>query len=636
MAMPLEIDIRHHHATTSEGPAGLLREELLAAHPDLHAALERSWHIAANEWLPAVPQRKGTYNSYPHVRNLENHLARICRAFREYHSPDAEPLLAPIETYVLLMSVLLHDIGKALGKEPHSEEAYRIITSDHLRLGVPDRHLATIIARICRCHGIPASKLGAALNTLTTRSIDPYGEVREHCCAALLILVDHMDATFRRVAPAYAITVEEDGPATAFRRLTGDVVVDLRGRAVKVVLGDDFDELGLYPDLVPLPDTGSTMSSVRLPPSRLDDPDITCLIDTFPLVLAQLPRTATTANAPTLAPTEQANTPRAAPSRPPVPSLSAPERSSVVKLLGDQLPGSLTRLVQETMKIASQSNHPSFSSRLLWASERIRRTLQELASHPSTSDQQKPLTAAADFFEKLEKYLRSQPNLPTLKTCRSRAPFSTLLVYPKTGAPLDHGLSLSRCNLLRDLYRIGEDTETNQQVLATIHPVLSAMGILLRAWVVEHHEHLFSICSEESQTWWLETHEPGLSLPYLQRIAATMWQLSTRILGEGSFTYTALADAMREPEVERARRAVRRIAVIASRHSFNQLIWTSRTHWRWRTTLERNGSAPTARNRVTDKITDAENEKLDTALKYLASPTGAPARRCENTKGSGT
>jgi hypothetical protein len=195
---------------------------------------------------------------------------------------------------------------------------------------------------------------------------------------------------------------------------------------------------------------------------------------------------------------------------------------------------------------------------------------------------------------------------------------------------------LSRCNLVRDLYRIGEDTETNQQVLAIIHPVLSAMGILLRAWVVEHHEHLFSICSEKSQTWWLETHEPGLSMPYLQRIATTMWELSTRILGEGSFTYMALADAMREPEVERARRAVRRIAVIASRHFPNQLIWTSRTHWRWRTTLEQKGSAPTARNRVTDKMTDAENEKLDAALKHLASPTGAPARRCENTQGSET
>ena len=55
----------------------VLREQLRSQSPELNAALERSWEVAFDEWLPAVSPSKDSFNSYPHIRNLENYLTKL-------------------------------------------------------------------------------------------------------------------------------------------------------------------------------------------------------------------------------------------------------------------------------------------------------------------------------------------------------------------------------------------------------------------------------------------------------------------------------------------------------------------------------------------------------------------------------
>jgi len=414
--------------------------------------LEQSWTTAVDEWLAGVKAKAGSHDAYPHLKNLESQLARLDLAFSEYQGPGADPLLRPAEAYVLLMSILLHVIGRTQQKEEDGTAAYRIITKNYAELGIRDRHLARIIARICRCHSRASSarnpyddkQLREQLAQLTTRAIDPYGEIREHSCAALLILLDSMDTSFRRVAPEYSHADVDLGTAAQFRRHTGDVVADLRGRVVKVVLGDEFDAL-------------------KCP----DEP--------------------------------HADTPM-----------------------------------------------------------------------PSSSPWESP------------------PPPPFV--------------------------------LMDGLDELGRSIEHSTRLLNTLHPVLSATGIFLRGWVVQHRDHLFTYrgkLARSSSNPWAETHEPGLSTSYLRRITETMWALSTQVFGEGFFSYEALADAMREPEPDRARRAVHRIATVAARVDPKPLFWTSRTHWRWLLPPEegRASARPDAYHALRERLL-----KLESSSAFLSEP----------------
>jgi hypothetical protein len=89
----------------------LLRKILRDSIPELADALERSWTIALDEWLAAIAPQLDSFNAYPHLRNHEKHLERIWLAYQKHHGTSARPLLSPIEIYVMLSSILFHDIG---------------------------------------------------------------------------------------------------------------------------------------------------------------------------------------------------------------------------------------------------------------------------------------------------------------------------------------------------------------------------------------------------------------------------------------------------------------------------------------------------------------------------------------------
>jgi hypothetical protein len=219
---------------------GLARDRLKIACPPLHSTLERSWEIALNEWLPALGVQSDSFNSYPHLRNLEIHLDRLMAAAEVLPATRGIQLLSPIECYVLLSSILFHDIGRLHAIQDHGLESAKIIRSKHSALGIESEELANTVARICRFHTVPANKVQEALAQLSTVVIDPYGDIRERGCAALLTLVDHLDSAFTRVLPEYVKSFSQIETVGAFRKAVRGVEVDLTGQLVKVVLGKDI------------------------------------------------------------------------------------------------------------------------------------------------------------------------------------------------------------------------------------------------------------------------------------------------------------------------------------------------------------------------------------------------------------
>ena len=66
-----------------------LRDQLRENQPELFEAFLRSWQIAQNEWLPALAPSSDSFNSYPHLRNLEGYLDHVAV---EYDALHGDPL----------------------------------------------------------------------------------------------------------------------------------------------------------------------------------------------------------------------------------------------------------------------------------------------------------------------------------------------------------------------------------------------------------------------------------------------------------------------------------------------------------------------------------------------------------------
>lgn len=110
--------------------------------------------------------------------------------------------------YILLTSVLLHDIGKGVKDKPenrgllynHADASFDIISKNWGTLGIPTEKIANIIAKICRFHD--SSDLLKMEELYTEYYIDQFKRrepIRGRLLGALLFLGDHMDNTFTRI-----------------------------------------------------------------------------------------------------------------------------------------------------------------------------------------------------------------------------------------------------------------------------------------------------------------------------------------------------------------------------------------------------------------------------------------------------
>lgn len=220
-----------------------LRERLVQVDPGLYASLERSWNTAYEEWLPALSVSKGSFNSYPHLRNLEDHLDRIAASTASTPGSVQFLGLSAVEIYVLLVSVLLHDIGRIKDSDAHGVASREIIMQQYPQLGISSVELANVIADICLYHEPPKDedKCRELEESLRTVVVDPYGEVRKKELACYLKLVDNMDSAFLRVVPDYLLDAfAQREPVGAFRRVISGVQLDPDARMIRTVLRDDL------------------------------------------------------------------------------------------------------------------------------------------------------------------------------------------------------------------------------------------------------------------------------------------------------------------------------------------------------------------------------------------------------------
>lgn len=232
------------------GNVSKLKERLNKDAPDLYEALERSWTIAWNGWLPALGVKFDSYNSYPHLKNLEYYLDEVVLGF-ENLADHSRPFITSTEIYVILCGILFHDIGhikvpkkddKGIkGKsKTHAEYSRDFVLDEWNELGICSIELARSIAKICAYHDCYASKWTDQSEKLNNVVIDPYGEVRERWLGSLLVLIDHMDGAYTRVLPQYIRSGESLKVIGAFRNVIRGVYVDPSRQMVRTLIGDDF------------------------------------------------------------------------------------------------------------------------------------------------------------------------------------------------------------------------------------------------------------------------------------------------------------------------------------------------------------------------------------------------------------
>jgi len=224
------------------------RSWLLENEPELADRLEGCWDYAFNEWLPAIGDNKGSFNSFPHLRNLEMYLDEILFA---KHPRSGRPVIEELaltssEVYTMLCSILFHDLGRSYkGGFSHACRSRIKLAESYRDLGLRSEELALCIGRISHFHDPDEKADGKAVIKrrsdggteqslpieLRDVTITGHGLIREKLLGALLVVIDHLDGTFSRVLPHY-VRLDEFGTIGKFRSQTPGIHVNLAARMV--------------------------------------------------------------------------------------------------------------------------------------------------------------------------------------------------------------------------------------------------------------------------------------------------------------------------------------------------------------------------------------------------------------------
>lgn len=500
---------------------GILRDLLKTGSPELFNSLENSWDIAFDTWLPSVNTNKDTFNSYPHLRNLEVYADKATTAFYSFHHRKRE-FLSSLETYVLLASILFHDIGKTLGSSEHGIESERIVKNNWGLLGIPNEELANTLSRLCRFHDEKGHyNISCQITNLSTSVVDPYGAIREREIGALLMLVDHIDGSVVRVVPDFIREDSTKGIIGAFRKKIRGIDIDLDGAMVKVVLGEDGWEDGwnTIPDLnnqfevkidfKKLPwkyykkyfksiqftnrKSGAIIDSIKLDNNKIDE-----------------------------------------------------DTPDIYKKINSSLP--LKNQIKKLSNLFTLTD--SFIIHKYFIIDRIKYHKNDLIPGLKINSLEN------DYKKTVETWIKSSKNITS-----NESPFP-----PR--------------KLLAVL--LG-NTEENVAETSPLRNILSSFGLPIRGWVLEFKNHLFDANGHE-------TFEPIFTKEYLKHATECMWYLSTQIFAHGSLKYEMLASEMREPNITKVKRAVRRLSILSSKASVTvkndkctlpEAIWYSETHWKW-------------------------------------------------------
>ena len=498
----------------------VLRERLEQQHTELYASLMRSWEIALDQWLPALAATSASFNSYPHLRNLESYLDDVIIGFENLQSSNRRLDMKPIELYLILAAILFHDIGRIRDDDRHGHgwSSKEIIERRWAELGIPSAEIAHSLATICLYHE-PDKDPGPDKQRSDRRQlepelrntvIDPYGEIRQLAIASLLALVDQIDGAYCRVAPAYLKNYAELDPVGAFRRAVSGVYVDSRNRMIRTVLGN----------------------SLRLTDEDKDE-------------------------------------------------LRRMDEQRITDELGDNASENRKARKREILDresgLYSRETEPDFSK------EKARKAEWEKLDSAGIDYKQGPaildvlnclLENCADWQVEPQQKLPLIPHVieppkdeswrkdeywPSGFTGREYLVARALLKVERKTHAGQGGKRLPRKGYWAPqhvLAAIMGNVRENAETLEDLKANLAAVGIPILAWVMEYKEHLYNECGQE-------TYEPIFDEDYLLRIAEGMYELSRRTFGVSEFTYSTLAAQIRDPVVERVATAVRRIAIIS-------------------------------------------------------------------------
>ena len=207
-----------------------MRKRLEELDSYLYAKFCECLNIAEVEWLPAIIPSSGSYNSFPHLLNVEIKVDELLN----YAKFNIEEFTAA-EIYILLSAIFLHDIGKTHDdSENHYEISAQMILNNWAKLRIESESFAQIISDIAYYHDCARSKKpgcnreckycypkyksdvnkdatlpepNKVRSTISSfESIEHYGNIRTKTLAALLLLGDRLDGAKKRTTPEYVHT----------------------------------------------------------------------------------------------------------------------------------------------------------------------------------------------------------------------------------------------------------------------------------------------------------------------------------------------------------------------------------------------------------------------------------------------
>lgn len=524
-----------------------------------------------------------SFNSYPHLRNIEAHIDQVMTDAGRILPTARRVSLRPVEIYVLLASILFHDLGRAMEDKigtPHPVLSVRGILSDYGMLGIPNVELARCIAAVSLAHDPPPDWTS---NMLYDVVIDPYGEVRQRLLSALLILGDHMDDATNRARPYYIEKPSGLDTKGLFRRAVRGVYADCEFHNVRVVLADMMPwrerqrhaSLHSFPVVrYRFPETPSNIEHLKIPGGMLARIKLHYLAEEATAI--QSKRDCICGYP---AGVKRTQTKRSTPRQ---------EAAWLLKIL--------KRVVHSPLKKAKDPSRDAF--RFLLQNHEVTPVPLGIWHFLAPNDLQLIPKAVPAWVRKDARVLFEK-----LSTLDWLVAFGCLNVRLEKEAPTDVPRAGSNDwphpSLLAVLMH---QVDENQKALAIIGNDLRGAHISLRAWLLEHREHLYT-------RFGAETYEPAFRTDFLIRIAEAMWELSLRVFGSSRFSYAELASQARESNVALVHRGVRRLSIVercefyrtraasnfpskhknavdklsASQRSMDstEAIWSGEAEWRW-------------------------------------------------------
>ncbi len=254
---------------SDRGARKRLRESLIDGQAnDLKCKLHGEFEIiegkAKDTWVSLMGHDKGSHSGSTHLKGTEDLISHVLEKMAYIE-------LSSVESFVLLCSVLLHDIGKIvdhsaalkLDKDPfvkrsmlapflkgksvetlhHGIVSAAFILKNHESLGFSDFGIAECVAIVCAAHNLNTANELKKEGVLGNRFLDQYGRIRMSALCALLALGDELDNSYHRATPEWIKpSKDETNTKRELRAKLSGIEISKCGKLLVVHLSRDLYE----------------------------------------------------------------------------------------------------------------------------------------------------------------------------------------------------------------------------------------------------------------------------------------------------------------------------------------------------------------------------------------------------------